>query len=69
MWLGYWFSYKPVKKTDLNVFEGLIYAIVPTIAYYSSHIPQGRDYSKVQPLVGVVLDVGVSYLIYRIIVD
>ncbi|MEO0194504.1 MAG: hypothetical protein ABIL53_07710 [candidate division WOR-3 bacterium] len=29
MWLGYWFSYKLVKRVDLNVFEGLIYAIIP----------------------------------------
>ncbi len=68
-------SYKIIKKEDFGILQGLIYSVVPIFAYYSAAAPlillsDDRDlqhaYLTVMPLVQVGLDVGTSYIVYKL---
>ncbi len=68
-------SYMLIKDKHLSLFEGLVYSVVPAFAYWAAWAPMvffvdgdPRPYGSFMPLVQVALDVGTSYLIYRMLV-
>ncbi|MFZ8835319.1 MAG: hypothetical protein ACO2O5_14180 [Candidatus Caldipriscus sp.] len=70
MALGGYLSYKIVKKKDFSLLEGLIYSVVPTLAYWAALAPGyiiGADYYRISPVVQATFDVGASFLIYQLI--
>jgi hypothetical protein len=70
MALGGYLSYKIVKKKDFSLLEGLIYSVVPTLAYWASLAPRyiiGPDYYRISTVVQATFDVGASLLIYQLI--
>jgi len=68
-------SYRIVKEEDFSILQGLIYSVVPIFAYYSAAAPlilfsDDRNlqhaYLTVMPFVQVALDVGTSYILYKL---
>ncbi len=72
--LGAWVSYRLIKKRHVPTAAGLLYAVVPAAAYWAAYAPLAlftddpRPYGSFLPLVQIGLDVGTSYLIYRLFV-
>lgn len=68
-------SYRIVKEEDFGILQGLIYSVVPIFAYYSAAAPLivfsddrtlQHAYLTVMPFVQAALDVGTSYILYKL---
>lgn len=72
---GIYISHRIIKEEDFNLVEGLVYGVVPILAYYAAAAPlilfrndpnTAHAYYTVMPLVQVGLDLGTSYMLYKL---
>ena len=65
-------SYHLIKRRHMSLLGGLLYSTVPAFAYWAAWAPailferDPRPYTSFMPLVQIALDLGTSYLIYRL---
>ena len=72
--LGAGVSYMLIRKHHVPTMAGVLYSVVPAMAYWAAYAPlilfekDPRPYGSFIPLIQIGLDVGTSYLIYRLFV-
>jgi len=73
--VGGYLSYKIVQKKDISLLGGLVYSMVPSLAYWAAWGPMAligtgdpRIYGNFMPLIQIALDLGASYLVYDLLV-
>lgn len=72
--IGAGVSYALIKRHHVPLLAGVLYSVVPAMAYWAAQAPlvlftkDPRPYGNFMPLIQIGLDVGTSYLIYRLFV-